>query len=229
MTAALTDDSSWRAKGPFLPPSLSRQFLSPRAPFIKSDRVVLAGGDPARRVTEVSGTTGEPNVIEVYECTLEVAKIVDLQQLYLPSADASISLGGIAHPDSGHEEGAPLALQAALNEIHNITEEARDDDEEGDAPSKETIKLAERLLRAMHEEHPYCFEIYSTPDGEITIHAPGQTGNSVRVLCHAEEGVLCLVNLDGRLHRRAVYKPVAIPTLPDGFIREALQALGRAW
>ena len=121
---------------------------------------------------------------------------------------------------------APSAeLQAALADLNGVIEEAHD--EEYPAPSRETVELAERVLRGMYRLRPYRFEVYPTEDGEVTILAPGQPGSSVRVLCHATQGVLCLVNLDGRQCRRAVYKPVATTALPDGFIREALADLGR--
>lgn len=115
-------------------------------------------------------------------------------------------------------------FQAALADLDDVINEAR---EEGfPPPSKDTIALAERLLRAMYTVRPCRFEVYPTQDGEVTIHASGRAASSVRVLCHAVEGVLCLVNLEGQQHRRAAYKPVATASLPDGFVREALADVG---
>ena len=115
-------------------------------------------------------------------------------------------------------------LEAALAEFGEVAEEAR---EQGfPEPSRETIDLADRLLRSMYRTRPCLFGIYPTQDGEVTIHAAGRLGSSVRVLCHAADGVICLVNLDGQQHRRGVYMPVATSSASlRNFIQEALDDL----
>ena len=116
-------------------------------------------------------------------------------------------------------------LEAALAELAEVPEEAR---EQGfPEPSKETIDLADRLLRRMYKTRPCPLGVYPTQDGEVTIHAPGRPGDSVRVLCHAADGVMCLVNLGGRQHRRGVYMPVATSSASlRNFVQEALDDLG---
>ena len=116
-------------------------------------------------------------------------------------------------------------LEAALADLGEVAEEARD--QGFPEPSKETIDLADRLLRSMYEIRPCVFGVYPTQDGEVTIHAPGRLGDSVRVLCHAADGVMCLVNLNGQQHRRGVYMPVATSSASlRNFVREALDDLG---
>ena len=111
-------------------------------------------------------------------------------------------------------------LQAALEDLRQITDEAA---EEGfSIPSDDTLFNANRLLTELHRISPRRFEVYPTPDGEVAIDAPGGYGRSVVVLCDAEGGVLCLVNMDGR-RRRARYSTVEM--LPDSFIRDALVEL----
>ena len=116
-------------------------------------------------------------------------------------------------------------LGIALADLGEVAEEAH---EQGfPEPSKETIDLADRLLRSMYEIRPCVFGVYPTQDGEVTIHATGRPGDSVRVLCHATDGVMCLVNLDGQQHRRAVYMAVATSSASlRNFVHEALDDLG---
>lgn len=116
-------------------------------------------------------------------------------------------------------------LEAALADLGEVAEEAR---EQGfPEPSRETIDLAEQWLRRMYRTRPCLFGVYPTQDGEVTIHAPGDPGNSVRVLCHAADGVMCLVNLNGQQHRRGVYMPVAASSASlRNFVQEALDDLG---
>ena len=116
-------------------------------------------------------------------------------------------------------------LEAALADLGEVAEEAR---EQGfPEPSRETINLADRLLRGMYRTRPCLFGVYPTQDGEVTIHAVGRLGSSVRVLCHAADGVICLVNLDGQQHRRGVYMPVATSSASlRNFVQEALDDIG---
>ena len=111
-------------------------------------------------------------------------------------------------------------LRAALHDLDGAVEEAQ---EEGfPRPSRQALNNAKRLLRDLYRLRPCRLETYPTPDGEVTLVAPGGHGRSVLVLCDSDGGVLCSVNLNGQ-HRRAWYSRAAM--LPDGFIREALDEL----
>ena len=89
-------------------------------------------------------------------------------------------------------------------------------------PSKLAMGNARRLLEAMYRISGRRFEVYPTPDGEVAIDAPGETGRSVLLLCDSQGGALVLVNMNGK-HRRARYSDSNL--LPDGFVREALAEL----
>ncbi len=115
-----------------------------------------------------------------------------------------------------------IDLNDALRDLDEAREEAR---EEGfPQPSDVALENAGRLLREMYGISPRRFEVYPTPDGEIAIDAPHGQGRSVILLCDSEGGALCLVNVNGK-HRRARYSTTE--TLPDGFMREALDDLKR--
>ena len=111
-------------------------------------------------------------------------------------------------------------LYSALRDLQEATDEALE--EEFPVPSEIALENADRLLREMYLISPRRFEVYPTPDGEIAIDAPGGHRRSVLLLCDSEGGVLCLVNMNGN-HRRARYDTTN--TLPDGFVREALDEL----
>lgn len=111
-------------------------------------------------------------------------------------------------------------LRAALQDLDSVEQEAL---EEGfPLPSKMALGNARRLLRAMYSISGRRFEVYPTPDGEVAIDAPGETGRSVLLLCDSKGGALFLVNMNGK-HRRARYSDSSL--LPDGFVREALAEL----
>lgn len=118
--------------------------------------------------------------------------------------------------------GRNTDLRDALNDLDETTAEAQE--EEFPTPSDLALANARRLLLAMYKLSPQRFEVYPTPDGEVAIDAPGGRGRSVVLLCDSDGGALCLVNMDGR-HRRARYSDTG--SLPDGFVREALDELVR--
>ncbi len=118
--------------------------------------------------------------------------------------------------------GRNADLRDALGDLDEAAVEARD--EEFPVPSDLALANARRLLLAMYKLSPQRFEVYPTPDGEVAIDAPGGYGRSVLLLCASDGGALCLVNMDGR-HRRARYSDTG--SLPDGFVREALEGLAR--
>lgn len=144
-----------------------------------------------------------------------------------PRERLQLEESGFGHDTTSAEAAAEsdADLEAALADLGEVAEEAR---EQGfPEPSRETIALADRLLRSMYRTRPCLFGIYPTQDGEVTIHATGRLGSSVRVLCHAADGVMCLVNLDGQQHRRGVYMPVATSSASlRNFVQEALDDLG---
>ena len=118
--------------------------------------------------------------------------------------------------------GRNADLRDALDDLDEAAAEAGE--EEYPIPSDLALANARRLLLAMYKLSPRRFEVYPTPDGEVAIDAPGRRGRSVVLLCDSDGGALCLVNMDGR-HRRARYSDTG--SLPDGFIREALDELAR--
>ena len=137
--------------------------------------------------------------------------------------EAAMLLWNKAPPETTgfpHRLYVPPSLAEALADIDNLTDEAH---EEGfDPPSDDVISTARGLLRSMYRLRPKRFEVYSTPEGEIAIVAPGGLRRSVMALCDPKGGVLCMVNLNGN-HRRARYSNAN--GLPDGFFREALADL----
>ena len=111
-------------------------------------------------------------------------------------------------------------LIEALQDLREAPDEA---DEEGfPAPSPVAVAGAERLLRAIFEILPHRLEVYPTPDRQIAIHAKIGRGSSVIVLCDAEGGAACLVNINGK-HRRRNY--LSSHTLPNDFLKSALAEL----
>ena len=116
-----------------------------------------------------------------------------------------------------------LDLEEALADAEECVAEARE--EAVAVPSAVTIARSKALLRKLYRIRPCRFEVYPLRAGEVAIDAPGPYGRSVLVVCEPDGGAVCSVNLDG-YHRRAVYDaPTAKIVLPDGFVREALQAL----
>ena len=140
----------------------------------------------------------------------------------LEQSDLDWLLGALHVPVKETSSEVADLLADALTELGDVVQEAR---EEGfETPSKETVGVAERLLRAMYGLRRCRFEVYPTHDGDVAISAPGGHGRSVLVVCDSEGGVLCSVNMNGQ-HRRAVYDSRSAAALPDGFVQEALAAL----
>lgn len=113
-------------------------------------------------------------------------------------------------------------LRDALDDLGTAVEDANEEDYP--APSPAALSSANRVLREMYVLRQMRYEVYPTPDAEIAIVAPGGRRRSVMVLCGPDEGALCMVNLNGD-HRRARYS--TSETLPDEFLREALEDLAR--
>ncbi len=114
-------------------------------------------------------------------------------------------------------------LRAALDDLLQASQEAR---EEGfPVPSELALANARYLLRAAFKYARRRYEVYPTPDGEIAIDASGGRGRSVLLLCGSDGGVLCLVNMNGKLRRARFSDAVS---LPDGFVCEALDELAQS-
>lgn len=118
------------------------------------------------------------------------------------------------------EPPATADLHAALHDLDDAVREAQEDG--FSRPSDQALEHARRLLQDLYRLHPCRLETYPTPDGEVALVVPGGRRRSVLVLCDSDGGALCSVNLSGR-HRRARYSSAA--TLPDGFVRAALDEL----
>lgn len=137
--------------------------------------------------------------------------------------DADSSTAGSSPNKIGFIEtiwGQNQDLLAALEDFCQAPREAR---EEGyPIPSDLALANARFLLRAVFKCARRRYEVYPTPDGEIAIDASGGHGRSVLLLCESDGGVLCLVNINGKL-RRARFSDAL--RLPDGFVREALDEM----
>ena len=113
-----------------------------------------------------------------------------------------------------------MRINLALEDLRGALAEA---EEEGyTQPAPLALSNAERILRRMHALFDARLEVYPTPDGEVAIVAPGTPRHSVMVLCDSSGCALCMVNMDG-VHRQARHSTA--DTLPDGFLRDALDEL----
>ena len=124
--------------------------------------------------------------------------------------------------EDAKEEGLPALLSNVLRDLHEINDEA--DEEEISPPSESAIANADRLIREIYDILPRQYLVELLPEGVIAITIPGGFRRSVILLCESEGGALCSVNMNGE-HRRKRY-PHA-DQLPDRFLREALSELGR--
>ena len=125
-------------------------------------------------------------------------------------------------PENATEEDVPAPLAEALHDLNEINDEAA---EKGIAPpSESTIANADRLLRATYNILPRQYLVELLPEGVIAITIPGGFRRSVMLFCESDGGALCSVNMKGK-HRRKRYPHT--DQLPDRFIREALNELGR--
>ncbi len=115
---------------------------------------------------------------------------------------------------------SPADLSSALRDLAEVEQAAVEEDD--NIPSEIAIRNALRLLLAMYDYSPQCFQIYPLHDGEIAIDAPGGHDRSVALVCESDGSVLCMVNFFGR-RRYARYSDAN--TLPDQFIYEALYEL----
>ena len=127
----------------------------------------------------------------------------------------------IQHQDEQAPSSPPADLEEALQELATVMADA---EEEGiDVPSQTARTNAERLLKAMYRISPRLYGVYPAPDGYVAIDARGINDRIAVVMCGSAGEALCFATIDGD-SRRARYSTAR--ELPDGFIREALAALG---
>ena len=129
--------------------------------------------------------------------------------------------GGLSGDASIREPKPPLDLDAALKDLDEADDEAR---EEGfDPPAELAVKNARRLLQCMYTTRPCRYEVYPTSDREMAIYVP-EGRRSVLVTCAPDGSARCSTSL-GRKRSRTYYDPAYVADPPLGFLREALAAL----
>ena len=112
-------------------------------------------------------------------------------------------------------------LADALRDLQEINDEA---DEEGiPPPSESAIANADSLIRKSYDILPRQYLVELLPEGVIAITVPGGFRCSVMLLCESEGGILCSVNMNGKLQRN---RYTHVDQLPDKFLRDALSKLG---
>ena len=124
-------------------------------------------------------------------------------------------------PHNGCNPSFHRALSEAQQELDEVPEYAAEDGLE--PPSEIAFADAARLLQEMCHISPRHYGVYPTPDGYIAIDARGANDSIVVVLCGSDGTAFCYATINGE-SRRARYSTAR--ELPDGFIREALMALG---
>ena len=115
-------------------------------------------------------------------------------------------------------------LQHALDDLHGVIDEARDDGYV--LPPRSLVDQAEQVLRFMYEQHPLRYEAYPMPDGSITVEGawPTNLARSISVNLEIEGGALCFFDTDDG-HSRRTYYDCADDLVNKCCLREALQDL----
>lgn len=140
---------------------------------------------------------------------------------HLPSAFLNALFPFEQSSDDTKEEDLPAPLANALLDLHEINDEA---DEEGiPPPSESAIANADSLIRKSYDILPRQYLVELLPEGVIAITIPGGFRCSVMLLCESEGGILCSVNMNGKLQRN---RYTHVDQLPDKFLRDALSKLG---
>ena len=111
-------------------------------------------------------------------------------------------------------------LREAQQELSEVPTDAEEDGL--DVPSRLALENAGQLLVQMYRLSPRKYVIYPVSGGYVAIDARGEKGIAV-IMCGSDGEVLCLATINSR-ERRSRYSDAT--DLPDGFIREALSALG---
>jgi hypothetical protein len=112
-----------------------------------------------------------------------------------------------------------IDLNAALEELEGVTEEAREDGYPDTTP--QAIENARLLVRAMYDIRPMRYDIYPMDDGEVVI--DGGSERRIGVFCYPDGSVLYIGWADGervRIRRRDS------KDIPHEFLNLALRQLG---
>lgn len=116
----------------------------------------------------------------------------------------------------------PPELADALQDLDEICEEA---EENGYVPpSVSTIRHADTVLRRLYKAYPRLYIVYSMPDDEIGIYAPGKEGESAVLYCFPDGSTHCHVNMQGSVTRTECQ---TIDRLFDPPLRKVFEQLKR--
>ena len=180
----------------------------PRPMYLPNGWVVVGGGVNANY---------QEIVLEYLKSLLEAASL----QTY---ADRDTTLISLSPPDTGSTSAdetvyrVPSDLEEALLDLYSCRRIAAE--ENLVPPSSDSVRNADRVLRAMYISAPRTYAIYPMPEGEVAIDAHTPRGTKVVVICGADGSAHCLTYIDGEFGRRE-YKDVS--DVPDDFIRDALR------
>ena len=124
--------------------------------------------------------------------------------------------------EQSSEDATEEDLADALRDLQEINDEA---EEEGMPPPSElAIANADRLIRAIYDILPCQYLVELLPEGVIAITVPSGFRCSAMLLCESEGGILCSVNMNGKLQRN---RYTHVDQLPDRFLHDALSKLRR--
>ena len=91
-----------------------------------------------------------------------------------------------------------------------------------DIPSTEVVEEAKRLFEEIPFSRQLAYDVYSMPDGGVTIGVNGSFGRAMVLICEPGKTALCVVTID-RVSRRARYDDSGF--LPDAFVLQGLDDL----
>ena len=157
--------------------------------------------------------------------------IADLQRGYSIEGGDLISLATARMPfpmdmrdgslsqSRNHRPAVTSDLDAALNELEGVREEAR---EEGyPDPTTQAIENARALVNVMYRIRRMRFDIYLVGEGEIVIDG-GERGRRIGVFCYPDGRVVYIGWSDGE--RRRIQRQ-SLKDIPLDFLRQALHQL----
>ena len=131
---------------------------------------------------------------------------------------------GIPSLGLSQRKNSPVQASTLKDSIDEIDAARREALEDGTVePAESSFALAKSLVPQLHDILPGRYDAFPEDSGGVTLTAPSaRTGFAVTIECDPDGSVACLLVSPGRM-RKAVYSDAA--DLPDGFFREALQAL----
>lgn len=89
-------------------------------------------------------------------------------------------------------------------------------------PSQSVVDETKRIVIGLRPHLPATTDVYTMEGGEIAVEVFGKQGRGFLLVCEPAGGALCAITIDN-VSRRARYE--SSNTLPDGFLREGLQAV----